>query len=157
FFLAGRTAAPKGSELLVDQPLDWTPADPALSLVEIERPDGRVETADVRQGRVLYEKTDRPGLYTVRKAGFSEPLVRFVVNLDRETREGDLSRIDEAEVENVLPARDVTWISKPEPAAKRFQEKVRGKDLTAALSAAVLILFSLESVLTLLRRGFRKQ
>jgi len=146
--LAGRGGTGAGGLLRVDQPFQTDIAE-RQSQVTVERPDGTLDAAPVTGGRVVYEKTDAPGLYLLRGSAGGDVLDHFVVNVDAESGEGNLTRAKKERVEELLAAPDVVWAAYPEPALKKFQERVRGKDLTPPLALALLLLFALESLLAL--------
>lgn len=148
FFLAGRNQAAPGTSLLVDEPIRWVAQDALLSTLKVRRPDGDVEDVSVRGGRLLYEKADRPGVYELLSNSGGVPLARFLVNVDVLSGEGDPFRVSKDGIASWLPARDLFWISFGEPAAQKFAERVRGKDLTSALGLAALLLFGLEMLLS---------
>ncbi len=148
FFLAGRSQSSPGTSLLVDEPVRWAAQDPFLSVLTVRRPDGASEEAPVRGGRLLYENTDRAGVYEILANGGGLPLARFLVNADVSSGEGDLARAAKSGVASWLPARDLLWIPFGEPAAQKFAERVRGKDLTSGLGLAALLLFGLEMLLS---------
>ncbi|MGQ0645755.1 MAG: hypothetical protein ACT4O3_09730, partial [Elusimicrobiota bacterium] len=151
--LAGRAEGGKGFTLVVGEPFQQSVDKGLSTAVDILRPDGVVEQSPVRAGRVSYERTDAPGFYSVRERGAAgrAPLF-FAVNLDRESGEGNLARVDKEKVSRLLPARDLVWASHAEPPEKKFRDRVQGKDLTPPLAAAVLLLFALETVAGLRRR-----
>lgn len=148
-FLAGQRDPSASQERRVDEPAEGALEDPRGELA-VRRPDGTVDALAARDGRWLYEKTDRPGVYRVQTAD-GAPVAGFAVNLDVDAGEGDLARVSREEAESLVPARDVLWVSPSESVVEKFRERVRGKDVTPSLAAAALLLFSLESLLALFR------
>jgi hypothetical protein len=146
-YLAGRVSAPEGRRLLAGQPYEETLEDASVSSVDVLRPDGTADAAPVRGRKLRYEKTDEPGVYRVTGGREGRDLAAFAVNVDAGSGEGDPARIPEGRLEGLIPAREVLWVRYPEPAAAKFRERVRGKDLTSALALAALALFALETLL----------
>ncbi|MBK8576397.1 MAG: DUF4159 domain-containing protein [Elusimicrobia bacterium] len=94
------------------------------------------------RGRWVYETTDVPGFYEVQGAR-SEPVA---VNV-RAEKEGDLARMTPEMFHSWLGEATVRWIPSEKARAEEILKALRGRDLTSAVAAAVLVLVLLETVL----------
>lgn len=146
--LAGAAVSRESTSLLVDDPFRGMTEIVAVGSVKIMRPDGTKDDVSFQHQQWLYEKTDQPGLYTLVDHRSSKPLGVFAVNLDSSSGEGDLTRVSKELWSGVLPAKNAVWVPHTAPVLESFQDRVRGKDMTGFLAAAVLLFFSFESILS---------
>jgi len=117
----------------------WGPKEAAPLSVRVRSPEGRTTSLWVKERRVEYGLTQRPGLYLMEDdAGGSRV---YAVNLDRGAGESDLS-----------PAASPPWQGlSAGNLREEFWLKVRGQDMrTAALAAAVAFVLC-EMILSLPR------
>jgi hypothetical protein len=149
-FLSGRESSASPS-LTVDQP--WEGTLPSAADWVVERPDGAAEAPVLHGNRFRYERTDRPGFYTLRGRRDAAPAARAAVNVDRAAGEGDLEPIPTSDLKALLAGREVRWIAGAPSVRDRYEELSRGRPLAAPLLLLIGILLLAEtSVLGVMRK-----
>ncbi len=150
-FLAGKENGNSAS-LVVDQP--WAGPLPAGTTRDalVERPDGTFDSPSVAAGSFRYEKTDRPGIYSLLPRRDAPPLARAAVNLDRTSGEGDLTPVTIDEAREHLPARDFFRIDPPASVRQVFDERVRGRSLSGLFSLLIGLLIAAETFVLSMRK-----
>ncbi|HAM34950.1 MAG TPA: hypothetical protein DCP85_03350 [Elusimicrobia bacterium] len=115
----------------------WGSREAAPARVRVRSPEGRTTALWVRDRRVEYSLTSRPGLYAMDDdVGDSRV---YGVNFDRGSGESDLSAV-----------ASPPWIAiDSERAREDFWLKVRGRDLRAAVMAAAVAFLVAEMLLCL--------
>jgi hypothetical protein len=150
-FLAGRETAASAA-LIVDQPWEG-PVPAAAADLAVERPDGVLEGVTLAGRRFRYDRTDRPGFYTLRSRRDATPISRAAVNVDRGKGESDLTPVDADELRKLFPSTGVDWLEGPGSARARYEALARGRPLRPALAAAIAFFILLETLLlTFLKR-----
>jgi hypothetical protein len=116
----------------------WTRQEAAPARVRVRSPEGRISTLWVKDRRVAYSETERPGLYVMEDDSGSRV---YAVNLDRGAAESDLA-----------PPASVPWRDLDvERLREEFWLKVRGREARGAFLAAAAACLVLEMLLCLPR------
>ena len=129
-------------DLLVGEPLNF-PLDSLSGSIRVETPNGEtffLEPSFREKGERLtvhFDQTETPGLYRLHSG---EEVILFAVNGDSE--ESDLSRIERAEIEEVLESAfggHLDWVEKEAPLRSSLYGTRLSTDLTRPLLFLTLL------------------
>jgi hypothetical protein len=141
-------------EHLVGQPLEFAfPGQSEPVSVAVTAPDGskHVVVSEIQGGsnRAVFRDTAFPGLYTVdlSAAGTQTDETRRTMAVNVDTAEGELVRLSEREVSELLPGVNVLEAGTTEGAAVGGLRLQRGVKLTTGIIAFLVALGLMESVL----------
>jgi len=115
---------------------------------DVRLPDGRVEPTTAPNGTMTYGPVEQPGFYLFRPRG-GNPF-RVAVNLNSKNNEGDLTQITPNDLRSLLdPAVEMKWVSSSQADGLSLAKKIQGRSLAKILVVLIIIVFLLETFLSL--------
>ncbi len=123
------------------------PVAKTIRSASITAPDGVVSAARVNEEGILeWNAVTKPGVYRVKSQSSNEEF-SFAVNIPDLEHEGDLSRVSESDLKNVLPNAPIETVFGKSARPEALLAALQGRDLTDIFLALAFLMFALETAL----------